>query len=34
HLVDFDEAIARGGMYKPFEQQKREETCNLFKGVK
>lgn len=30
HLVDFDEAMERGSMYKPFEQRKREETCNLF----
>lgn len=33
HLVDFDEAMERGTMYKEFEQKKREETCNLFKGV-
>lgn len=33
HLVDFDEALERGAMYKEFEQKKREETCNLFKGV-
>jgi len=31
HLVDFDEAMARGAMYKPFERQRHEETCNLFK---
>ncbi len=31
HLVDFDEAMARGTMYKPFERQQHEETCNLFK---
>ena len=31
HLVDFDEAMARGSMYKPFERHKHEETCNLFK---
>lgn len=31
HLVDFDEAIARGGMYKPFERKAHEETCNLFR---
>ena len=30
HQVDFDEAMERGSMYKPFEQHKREETCNLF----
>lgn len=33
HLVDFDEALERGAMYKEFEHKKREETCNLFKGV-
>lgn len=32
HLVDFDEAISRGSMYKEFEQQKREEDCNLLKA--
>jgi len=31
HLVDFDEAMKRGGVYKEFEAHKREETCNLFK---
>ena len=31
HLVDFDEAIERSTMYKGFERQKHEETCNLFK---
>ena len=31
HLVDFDEAMARGAMYKPFERQQHEKTCNLFK---
>ena len=31
HLVDFDEAMARGAMYKPFERHRHEETCNLFK---
>ena len=29
-LVDFDEAIERSTMYKGFERQKHEETCNLF----
>lgn len=29
-LVDFDEAMNRGTMYKPFERHKHEETCNLF----
>ena len=28
-LVDFDEAMARGGIYKEFEKKAREETCNL-----
>ena len=31
HLVDFDEAMSRGAMYRDFEAHKREETCNLFK---
>ena len=31
HLVDFDEAIARSSMYKPFERKRHEESCNLFK---
>ena len=29
--VDFDEAMARGASYKPFEQKAREEACNLLK---
>lgn len=33
HLIDFDEAIARSSMYKPFERKAHEDTCNLFKGV-
>ena len=32
--VDFDEAMARGGMYRGFERHAHEATCNLFKGVK
>lgn len=28
-LVDFDEAMKRGGMYREFEAHKREESCNL-----
>lgn len=32
HLIDFDEAIARSSMYKPFERRRHEETCNLFKA--
>ena len=31
HLVDFDEAIARTAAYRPYEEKKREETCNLLK---
>ena len=31
HLIDFDEAIARSSMYKPFERTAHEETCNLFR---
>lgn len=31
HLVDFDEAMARSGIYKDFEAKRREEGCNLFK---
>ncbi len=34
HLIDFDEAIARSSMYKPFERHAHEETCNLFREVK
>lgn len=29
HLVDFDEAMHRGGMYKEFEAHAREKACNL-----
>ena len=31
HLVDFDEAMHRGTMYKEFETHAREEACNLLK---
>ena len=31
HLIDFDEAIERSSMYKPFERKAYEETCNLYK---
>ena len=31
HEIDFDEAMARSAMYKPFERHAHEETCNLFK---
>ena len=30
HLVDFDEAIARSSMYRPFERHAHEDTCNLY----
>ena len=29
HLVDFDEAMSRGAMYREFEQHAREASCNL-----
>ena len=31
HLVDFDEAISRGSMYKEFEKKAYDKLCNLFK---
>ncbi len=31
HLVDFDEAMHRGSVYRDFETHKRESTCNLLK---
>ena len=31
HQVDFDEAMERGSMYKPFERHAHDEACNLFK---
>lgn len=31
HLVDFDEAMHRGTMYKDFETHARDEECNLLK---
>ncbi len=34
YQVDFDEAMSRGTMYREFETKRREEVCNLFKGVK
>ncbi len=30
HAVDFDEAMARSAMYKPFERKAYEEACHLF----
>lgn len=32
HEIDFDEAMARGAMYKQFERHAHEEACNLFKA--
>lgn len=34
HLVDFDEAMARGAIYHPFERAEHERVCNLFREVK
>ncbi len=31
HLVDFDEAMSRGGMYKEFERHAYEAECNLMR---
>lgn len=31
HLVDFDEAMERGSLYRSFETEQREKACNLFK---
>lgn len=31
HLVDFDEAMSRGAMYRDFERHAYEAACNLFK---
>ena len=31
HLIDFDEAISRSGMYRQFERAAHERTCNLFR---
>ena len=33
HEVDFDEAIQRASMYKPFERKAHEKICNLYKEV-
>ncbi|MDR2515473.1 MAG: sulfide/dihydroorotate dehydrogenase-like FAD/NAD-binding protein [Christensenellaceae bacterium] len=33
HEVDFDEAIARAGVYHPFERRAYDEACKLFEGV-
>jgi len=30
HLIDFDEAMARGAMYRDFERHAYEQTCHLF----
>ena len=32
HLIDFDEAMKRGSVYKNFEGKKREESCTLLKA--
>ena len=34
HLVDFDEAMHRGTMYREFEAHAREDSCNLFRKEK
>ena len=34
HEVDFDEAIERSSMYRPFERHAHEEICNLYREVK
>ena len=31
HQIDFDEAMERSMMYRPFERHQHEESCNLFK---
>ena len=31
HLIDFDEAISRSGLYRPFERHAHEESCRLFR---
>lgn len=31
HEIDFDEALARGSMYKEFERHAHKDSCNLFK---
>ena len=31
HLIDFDEAIARSSMYRPFERSAHEQVCNLYR---
>jgi len=33
HEVDFDEAMTRGMIYKPWEMEEHKKVCNLFKGV-
>ena len=30
HLVDFDEAMSRGGLYREFEKKAYDEACALF----
>ena len=31
HLIDFDEAMERASMYRPFEQNAREKACRLYR---
>ena len=31
HEIDFDECMERSAMYAPFERERREETCRLFR---
>ena len=31
HQIDFDEAMSRSSMYKPFERAEHEKFCNLMK---
>ena len=33
HAVDFDEMISRNAMYREFEGKRRDEACNLLKGI-
>ncbi len=33
HEIDFDEAIARSAMYRPFEKKAHEEVCRLYQSL-
>jgi ferredoxin--NADP+ reductase len=33
HEIDFDEAIARSAMYRPFERKAHEEVCRLYQSL-